>query len=469
VPESVPFFAQVDRHFAKAAALTGLAPDLLERIRVSECVYHITFPLQRDDGTVEMIEGWRAHHSAHKLPVKGGIRYAPVVNEDEVAALAALMTYKCAVVDVPFGGAKGGVRIDTSRYSEAEIERITRRFTFELVTRHCIGPGIDVPAPDYGTGPREMAWLQDTYMKMGDGQIDAAGCVTGKPIPLGGIRGRTEATGRGLFFGVREACSFPEDMAALGLEPGLAGKTVVVQGLGNVGSHAARFLAEGGCRVIGVAEREGAIHSPDGLDVPALLAHRAETGSLLEFPGATTLPDSRAGLEIPCDILVPAALENVITNENVHRIDARIIAEGANGPITADASEALLQRGVLILPDLYINAGGVTVSYFEWIKNLSHVRFGRMSRRFEEASNERLLQAAERLAGRQLDAADRARTIAGAREEDLVNSGLEEVMATAYAEIRDTARTLGTDLRTAAFVNAIRKIAEVYRQRGVFP
>jgi glutamate dehydrogenase (NAD(P)+) len=468
MPES-GFFAQVNRYFDKAAALTDYPKGLLAQIQACNAVYHMTFPLERDDGTIEVIHGWRAQHSVHRLPCKGGIRFAPVADEDEVMALAALMTYKCALVDVPFGGAKGAVRIDRSKYSPGEIERITRRYTFELLHRSFIGPAIDVPAPDYGTGQQEMAWIADTYMAMAPAQLDAAGCVTGKPIALGGIRGRTQATGRGVYFGIREACRHAEDMKALGLDPGLAGKRIVVQGLGNVGYHSARFLQEGGGLIIAIAEREGAILCPTGLDVDRVDKHRKDTGSILDFPGATNIADSSTALELECDILVPAALENQINEANCDKIRARIIAEGANGPVTAAASERLLARGVFILPDLYLNAGGVTVSYFEWIKNLSHVRFGRMGKRFEEASNQKLLRAVEDLTSRNFDAETLQRASVGAGEADLVDSGLEDTMVAAYDEMRETRLQFAVDNRTAAYRNAIEKVARTYVERGIFP
>ncbi|MGH7578430.1 MAG: Glu/Leu/Phe/Val family dehydrogenase, partial [Longimicrobiales bacterium] len=378
-------------------------------------------------------------------------------------------TYKCALVDVPFGGAKGAVRIEKGDYSDSEIERITRRYTFELSSRNFIGAGIDVPAPDYGTGEREMAWIAGTYMAIASSKLDAAGCVTGKPLSLGGVRGRAAATGRGVYFGVREVCRRAEDMRALGLEPGLAGKRVVVQGLGNVGYHTAKFFEEAGALLIGFAEREGAIHDPRGLDIDNVLQHRTETGSILGYPGATDIPESAAALELDCDILIPAALENQITTENADRIRARIIAEAANGPVTDEAADKLVARGTFIIPDLFLNAGGVTVSYFEWVKNLSHLRFGRLEKRFEEASNQRILRGVEQLTGRTFSDADLARISAGAGEEDLVNSGLEETMINAYNEMREISLRRGIDLRSAAYLIAIEKIARTYLDRGIFP
>jgi glutamate dehydrogenase (NAD(P)+) len=393
------------------------------------------------------------------------------VNEDEVKALAALMTYKCAIVNVPFGGGKGGVKIDPRKYNADQMERLTRRYTHELAKKHFIGPGIDVPAPDYGTGEREMAWIVDTYIALNPGQLDAAGCVTGKPVSQGGINGRREATGRGLFYALREACSHADDMKALGLSTGLEGKRLVVQGLGNVGFHAAKFCREGGAKVIAIAEREGAVYNEAGLIEEDLFRHRKETGSILNFPGATNIFNTSDALELDCDVLIPAALENQITIENASRIKARIILEGANGPTTPEAEAILLKRGALIIPDVYANAGGVTVSYFEWLKNLSHVRFGRMGKRYDEGEDRRLLQAIELATGRRFSDQERSSLIHGPDELDLVNSGLEETMAVAYLEILEVKRRHPKieGLRTAAFLNALDKIARSYMELGIFP
>ncbi len=469
--QGASFLKQVERSFDRAAALTKHHPTLLSQIRECNTVVQFSFPLRRDDGTLETIHAWRAEHSQHKLPTKGGIRYDVNVDAEETMALAALMTFKCAVVDVPFGGAKGGIRISRHQYSEGELERITRRYTFELVRKNYIGPGTDVPAPDFGTGPREMAWIADTYAQIRSDDLNALGCVTGKPVELGGIRGRTEATGRGVFFGVREACSVEEDMKRLGLAPGLNGKRVVVQGLGNVGYHAAKFLEESGAIIVAIAEREGAIHNPKGLDLEKVVAHRRETGTCLGYAGAIDITPSEAALELDCDILVPAALERQITAENAPRIKAKVIAEGANGPTTGDADIILQQRGVLIVPDLYLNAGGVTVSYFEWLKNLSHVRFGRMEKRFNETSARRLLGGVERLTKQTLSAAEMTELSRGAAEVDLVNSGLEETMIDAYHAVREAKMELGptVDLRTAAMATAIDKVAVIYDEMGIFP
>jgi glutamate dehydrogenase (NAD(P)+) len=461
----------VNSNFDRAAAFTSYLPGLLEQIKICNSVYQFHFPVRREDGTFEVIEAWRAEHSHHKLPVKGGIRYSPQADADEVQALAALMTYKCAIVDVPFGGAKGAIRIDPRKIPLPQLERITRRYAAELIKKNFIGPGVDVPAPDYGSGPREMAWIADTYAQFHPGEIDAIGCVTGKPINQGGVQGRTEATGRGVYFGIRDALADTELAKAHSLAPGLAGKRVVVQGLGNVGYHAAKFLQEAGAILVGLAEYEGAIVNQDGLDIESVVRHRRETGSILRYPRARDLTPPELALELDCDVLVPAALENVITTENVSRIRARCIAEAANGPTTAEAEQNLRERGVLVIPDIFLNAGGVTVSYFEWLKNLSHVRFGRMGKKFEEMTARGMVSALESATGKPLSDAQRSLLIRGADEEDLVNSGLEETMSSALSQIRDVhlKNPKIPDMRTAAFVCAIDKIGQSYLELGIFP
>jgi len=468
--EGTSFLSTVDHYFENAARFLDHPRGLLDQIKICNSVYHFKFPVQVGN-EYEVVYAWRVEHSHHKLPVKGGIRFSEHADEDEVKALAALMTYKCAIVDVPFGGAKGAVRINPKKYSLEQLERITRRYTAELIKKQFIGPGIDVPAPDYGTGPREMAWIADTYAAYHAGQIDALGCVTGKPVTQGGIRGRKEATGRGVYFGTREACSIREDMAKLGIQPGLAGKKVIVQGLGNVGYYTSKFFQEAGAILVGLAEYEGAIYSEKGLDLERVFQHRKDTGSILNYPGATNILESDKALEMPCDILIPAALENVITAENAGRIQAKIISEGANGPTSFEADRILAEKRVLIIPDVYLNAGGVTVSYFEWLKNLSHVRFGRMGKRFDEMSAHRLLGAIEKSTGQSISEDEKKLLARGADEEDLVNSGLEETMISAYHQIREIRKNIPKvpDLRTAAFINAINKVAVSYMELGIFP
>ncbi len=464
------FFGDVCNNFDNAARFTPHPAGLLAQIKACNSVYHFQFPIRRGNG-FEVIDAWRVEHSHHMSPTKGGIRYSEMVNEDEVMALAALMTYKCAIVNVPFGGAKGGICINPKNYTVAEMETITRRYTTELIKKNFIGPGIDVPAPDYGTGEREMSWIVDTYMTLNPGSLDALGCVTGKPIALHGIRGRKEATGRGVAYALRECVNFADDMAKLGLKTGLNDKRVIVQGLGNVGYHSAKFLAEFGATTVGICELEGSIYNSKGLNVDEVFAHRKNTGSILNFPGATNFKNSAEGLEQDCDILVPAALENQITTDNIRRIKAKIIAEGANGPTTPEAEEIFTKMGGIIIPDMYCNAGGVTVSYFEWLKNLSHVAFGRMENRYAENSNANLINTLENLTGKVIPAKHRLMIVKGASEMELVNSGLEDTMIHSYREIRETLliKPDVKTLRIAAFVNSIEKIAVSYMNLGIWP
>jgi len=461
----------VSRQFDKAAATLDLPPGLLAQIKACNNIIRFEFPV-RIGKEMAVFTGWRAEHSHHSKPLKGGIRYSEHVNGDEIMALAALMTYKCAIANIPFGGSKGGIRLRPRDYTPEQLERITRRFTAELIAKNFIGPGINVPAPDYGTGEREMAWIADTYDAFHPGQLDNMACVTGKPLSQGGIEGRREATGRGIVFALREVFRQRSMLEAYGLSGTLEGKTVAVQGFGNVGYHAAKILHdEDGARIVAVGEWDGTVHNPKGIDVNALHEHRTRTGSVRNFPGAKTLPEAGDSLEVECDILIPAALENQITRSNAGRVRCRIVAEAANGPTTPLAERRLLDRGVLILPDIFLNAGGVTVSYFEWTKNLSHMRYGRLEKRLDEAQRSNLVRATEDLARRQFPDQVREHLVRGVDEVDLVNSGLEETMITAFDEIWEIRqRTKGIeDLRTAAYVSAIQKVGGAYLELGVFP
>lgn len=466
------FFESVERSFNKAAKLTNWHPGILEQIRACNAVYQMRFPVQMDDGNIEVIEAYRVQHSQHKSPTKGGIRFSEEVNQDEVMALASLMTYKCAIVNVPFGGAKGGIKINPRKYSAYELERVTRRYTAELVKKNFIGAGTDVPAPDYGTGEREMAWILDTYTTMRPGEVDGLGCVTGKPVAQGGVRGRKEATGLGVFYGIREVCNMPELMEPRGLSVGLENKRIIVQGLGNVGFHSAKFFREmGNAKIIAIAEFEGGIYNENGLNEEEVFHHRRTTGSILNFPGATNYTNSKDVLELECDILIPAALENVINASNADRIKAKIVGEAANGPCTPEADEIFAQKQILCVPDMYLNAGGVTVSYFEWLKNLSHVRFGRMDKRFTENINSLILLQMEQLTGKRADDKNRNVIMHGPDEVDLVYSGLEETMITATREIVSAWHSNSEipDMRTAAYFVAINKVATTYEELGIFP
>lgn len=463
------FFEGVERNFDKASQFTRFEKGILEQIKACNAVYRMKFPVRIGDN-VEVIEAYRVQHSHHKLPCKGGIRYSMDVNQDEVMALSALMTYKCAIVNVPFGGAKGGIKINPKNYSVYELEKITRRYTSELVKKNFIGAGLDVPAPDYGTGAREMSWIADTYASLNPGDINALGCVTGKPVSQGGVRGRTEATGLGIFYGVREMCNVAEDMQKIGLTPGIKGKRIIIQGLGNVGYHAAKFFSEGGAILVGIAEYEGGVYSENGIDLEKLVAHRKATGSILGFAGVSNVAHSADVLEMPCDILIPAALENVINASNAARIQAKIVGEGANGPLTPEADEILNAKGIIVIPDMFLNAGGVTVSYFEWLKNLSHVRFGRMDKRFTENVTGQFLSSVESLIGKSVTDIERKMILHGPDEVDLVYSGLEDTMIGSFHEIREShLANPGVDMRTAAFIVAINKVGVAYEELGIFP
>jgi len=470
-----PGFRQsVDLMFNRAAALMQLSPGLEQKIRVCNSTYTVRFGV-RLRGKIETFTGYRSVHSEHMEPVKGGIRYALSVHQDEVEALAALMTYKCALVEAPFGGSKGGLCIDPRQWEEHELEQITRRFAYELIKRDLIHPAQNVPAPDMGTGEREMAWIVDQYSRMNTTDINARACVTGKPLNSGGIRGRVEATGRGVQYALREFFRHREDMAVARLTGTLSGKRIVVQGLGNVGHHAALFLAqEDDARIVAVIERDGALIDDRGLDIPAVKAWLAEHGGLQGYPGATFTADGASVLEMDCDILIPAAMEGVIHRGNAARIKAPLIIEAANGPITFAADEILRQKGCVIIPDLYANAGGVTVSYFEWVKNLSHIRFGRMQRRAEESRSRLLVEELERLSadrglGWELMPDFKERFLTGSDELALVRSGLDDTMRTAYQSMREVwhSRNDVTDLRVAAYMVAIGRVAETYRSKGL--
>lgn len=474
-PFNEPSFREsVDLMFNRAVALMDLSPGLEEKIRVCNATYTVRFGV-RLRGAMHTFTGYRSVHSEHMEPVKGGIRFAMGVNQDEVEALAALMTYKCALVEAPFGGSKGGLRIDPRLYDEHELELITRRFAYELIKRDLINPSQNVPAPDMGTGEREMAWIADQYARMHTTDINARACVTGKPLNAGGIAGRVEATGRGVQYALQEFFRHPEDIAAAGLSGSLDGKRVIVQGLGNVGYHAAKFLSEeDGCRVTGIIEWDGALHNEAGLDVEAVRQWIVKHGGVTNYPDATHHAEGGAVLEADCDILIPAALEGVINLSNARKILAPLIIEAANGPITAGADEILRERGTVIIPDMYANAGGVTVSYFEWVKNLSHIRFGRMGRRQEESRHQLVVDELERLSGDkglgwQLSPGFKEKYLRGAGELELVRSGLDDTMRIAYQSMREVwhGREDVTDLRTAAYLVSIGKVAASYRAKGL--
>ena len=468
------FRESVDLMFDRAVALMDLGPGLARKIKVCNSTYTVRFGV-RLRGKIETFTGYRSVHSEHMEPVKGGIRYAMSVNQDEVEALAALMTYKCALVEAPFGGSKGGLCIDPRQWSEEELEKITRRFAYELIKRDLIHPAQNVPAPDMGTTEREMAVIADQYARMNTADINARACVTGKPIHAGGIQGRVEATGRGVQYALQEFFRHPEDVARAKLSGTLDGKRVVVQGLGNVGYHAALFLStEDGCKITHVIERDGAIENPDGLDIAALRDWIVQHGGVKDCPLGTYHADGARVLEAECDILIPAALEGVINMHNAAAIKAPLIIEAANGPVTAGADDILRHKGTVIIPDLYANAGGVTVSYFEWVKNLSHIRFGRMQRRQEEARHQLIVDELERISRDSsinwtLSPGFKQKYLRGAGELELVRSGLDDTMRAAYQSMREVwwGREDVTDLRTAGFLVSIDRVARAYTAKGI--
>ncbi|MDO6725710.1 MAG: Glu/Leu/Phe/Val family dehydrogenase [Cognatishimia sp.] len=468
------FRESVDLMFNRAVSLLDLPPGLEEKIRVCNATYTVRFGV-RLRGSLQTFTGYRSVHSEHMEPVKGGIRYSMGVNQDEVEALAALMTYKCALVEAPFGGSKGGLCIDPREYEEHELELITRRFAYELAKRDLIHPSQNVPAPDMGTGEREMAWIADQYARMNTTDINAKACVTGKPLNAGGIAGRVEATGRGVQYALQEFFRDARDVEKAGMSGTLDGKAVIVQGLGNVGYHAAKFLVEeDGAKVIGVIERDGAVTNPAGLKIDELHNWILKHGGVKGFPGATYVENGALVLEEECDILIPAALEGVINLTNAAKVKAPLIIEAANGPITAGADDILREKGTVIIPDMYANAGGVTVSYFEWVKNLSHIRFGRMQRRQEEARHQLVVDQLESLSDAMGNAWSpspdfKQKYLRGAGELELVRSGLDDTMRTAYQSMRELwhEREDVTDLRIAAYLVSIGKVASSYRAKGL--
>jgi len=473
-PQEMSFRESVDMMFNRAVALMDLPPGLEEKIRVCNATYTVRFGV-RLRGKIQTFTGYRSVHSEHMEPVKGGIRFSMGVNQDEVEALAALMTYKCSLVEAPFGGSKGGLCIDPRQYDDHELELITRRFAYELIKRDLINPSQNVPAPDMGTGEREMAWIADQYARMNTTDINAKACVTGKPLNAGGIAGRVEATGRGVQYALREFFRDELGMQKAGLTGGLQGKRVVVQGLGNVGYHATKFLSEeDGCKIIGIIERDGGLVDVDGLNVDAVQQWIAKHGGVAGYPDASFIEDGAKVLEEECDILIPAALEGVINITNADRIKAPLIIEAANGPVTAGGDEILRDKGTVIIPDMYANAGGVTVSYFEWVKNLSHIRFGRMQRRQEESRHQLVVDELERLSsdsgiGWELSPNFKDRYLRGADELELVRSGLDDTMRIAYQAMREVwhGRDDVKDLRTAAYLVSIEKVAASYRAKGL--
>lgn len=449
---------------------------ILNLIERCSHVLEINFPLKRDDGSYETLKAFRAQHSMHRLPCKGGIRYSLHADRDEVMALATLMTFKCACVDVPFGGSKGAIKIDPKKYSAAELEKLTRRYALELAKKCFMGPAIDVPAPDIATGLQEMSWIADQYTKtIGYTDIDSHGCVTGKPINQGGIHGRVSATGRGVFYGTDFFLHQPDLMQLVGLPIGWKDKTCITEGFGNVGLHTMRYFTRVGCKCIGVVEHDGSIHNPAGIDPEKLEQYKLKHGTIVGYPEAQAY---QGDLRLEkCDILLAAALEKTITKELAEKIQAKIIPEGANGPVTPAADNVFIKKNVMVIPDLFANAGGVTVSYFEWLKNLNHVSFGRLTFKYERDASLFLLSLVHKALAKGLGkdkvkilpSEEFNRRISQMSEKDIVHSGLEQTMENAAKAIAATSKryNLGVDLRTSAYINAIEKIFHTYSESGL--
>ncbi|MFP4322926.1 MAG: Glu/Leu/Phe/Val family dehydrogenase [Anaerolineales bacterium] len=471
--QEIPSFRENVRMMVNEAfQLMSLPLGIPQQIQAIKSVIKVQFPVELSDGKVHTFTGWRAVHSEHRLPVKGGLRFASYVNQDEVEALAALMTYKCAIVNVPFGGSKGGLAVDPRLLTEDDLEHVTRRFAIELINKGYISPAENVPAPDIGTGSREMAWIADTYRAIKPHDINHFACVTGKPVETGGIPGREEATGRGVQYVIREFFRHPHDVQRAGLSPGLAGKRIIIQGLGNVGYHAARNLqSEDDACIVGIIEWDGGVYDENGLNVEHVKNHIREHGGLTGFAGGIFFENGAALLEEDCDLLVPAALETQINVSNAARIRANVIVEAANGPVTYAADQILRERGVVVLPDAFVNAGGVTVSYFEWIKNISHIRFGRLQRRLDEWRGQSIIDAIEVATGQPIPVELRRGIMMEADERTLVLSGLDDTMRLAYQEISEVfaQQEAIRNFRTAAYYVAIQKIAKSYADMGIYP
>lgn len=466
------FLENTENYFNDATKYIQGKDDLLAYIKKPKVSAEFHFPLVRDNGKIEVIKAYRVQHSQHYLPCKGGTRYSNHVDLAETKALATLMTFKLSVHGIPFGGAKGGLRIDPSKYSEHELCRATRRYTIELAKKKMIGSGIDVPGPDLGTDSRTMNWMKDTIATYyGENDLFAAGCVTGKSIEHGGIDGRSESTGLGVFYGIREAFDNPEICKKLKVDSGLKGKTFIVQGFGNVGSWASKFLSKSGAKLVGVVEYNSSIYNKEGLNVNELIEYKNKHHTLKGFTGGESFTsEERNPLELmekECDILIPAAIENSINMKNVNNLKCKLVAEAANGPTTYGANNILNEKGVVILPDLVLNAGGVTVSYFEWLKNIDHKEMGLLTRRWERNSKQALYKMLSNSNTNSTDKNVEMSKLDGASEREIVYSGLEEIMCSTIKNMFELAHKEKLPYRIAAYKIAINKVIKVYETGGL--
>ena len=461
------FLENVDMMLNDAFQFIKIDPDIAKIIKTCRSVIQLKFPVKIRN-KIEIFYGWRAVHSNHRLPAKGGLRFSLNVNQEEIEALASLMTFKCAVVDVPFGGAKGGLLIDPKKYDEESLERITKKYARELIRRGFLSPARDVPAPDVGTSPREMGWILDAYKSSRPDDINHMACVTGKSVDHGGIKGRQEATGRGVCEALKEFFRHPEEVRKANLKLGLENQTIIIQGFGNVGLNSAKALYANGAKIIGIAEREGGIFSEKGIDIYQLEEYKNDEHTILNFPNTEIIKNSIDLISYKCDILIPAALESVITFKNADTIQAQIICEGANGPITYRANKKLLEKGKVIIPDIYANAGGVTVSYFEWIRNTSHIRMGRLNKRYEEDRGEAIIKAIQNISDKKIPPDLIKQLVHGANEEDIIASGLEDTMRVAFQEMLNIKDKYNLDsYRMSAYAIALKKIEKSYLELGI--
>jgi glutamate dehydrogenase (NAD(P)+) len=460
------FLKSISKMYNNAIEILDIDKGLANQIKSCNSTHTIRFGVKLDKG-IKVFTGWRAVHSEHLEPVKGGIRYSPAVSASEVEAMAALMTFKNAVIDVPFGGSKGGLKIDPSKYSDEELEKITRRFTEELVKRGLISPSLNVPAPDMGTGKKEMAWIADEYKRLNPHDINAFACVTGKPENMGGVDGRTEATGRGIFFALR-AFFNSGDVKKTKIKGSLKSQKIIIEGLGKVGFFAARALSEHGSKIVGIIEKDVSFHNAKGLNVQGIKDWLDDSGDVNDCPFGADIKTKDEVFASDCDIFIPAATEGTVTEQNQEQIKAKVICEAANGPLSSRADYYLNKRGVLIIPDLYANAGGVAVSYFEWVRNLSHMRFGRMEKRRKEYENASLINLIESSTGSRIPSNKKLLLSKGRTELDLVRSGLEDMMFEAYENMSEIwNKNDYPSLRTTAYIYSIKKLIESYKSIGI--
>ena len=462
------FKDNVNLHVDKSAKLLNFSDDLLEHLKSIHSLIKVNVGVVLD-GKINNFTGWRAVHSEHILPTKGGLRYSETVDQDNTEALASLMTYKCAIVNIPFGGAKGGLKINPKNYTMPQLREITKAFASKLINKGFISPALNVPAPDVGTSEREMEWILETYKTLKPDDINYRGCVTGKPLHRGGIAGRTEATGRGIEEVVREIFRHEDVVKEAGLKNELKDNEIIVQGFGNVGSNLAKHLYNrDNAKIIAIGEFDGYLYNKKGIDINALIEFY-KTNKTINNPKLGEFKNNPSELlELDCDILIPAALENAITIDNVDKIKTKLIIEAANGPISFEADQKLFEKGVMIIPDIYVNAGGVVVSYFEWVKDISHIRFGRVEKRFQEQKILDIIDLIDKKTNTKTDFDTIKKIIHGADEEDLAFSGLEDSMRNAFIEIYNAKKQIKRSFRDSAYYVSLKKIRNFYTVEG-FP